>query len=91
MGGRKHMHGFMRNLKERDCLGNLNGRLILKFMFKNWDERTWIGFIWLRKGATGRLLCTQKGNFRFHKMQGISLLAAELLTSQGYSFIESDI
>jgi hypothetical protein len=32
------------------------GRLILKWIFKKWDEGAWNGFIWLRRGTDGGLL-----------------------------------
>ena len=36
----------------------VDGRIILKWMFKAWDEEAWAGFIWARIGAGGgHLLC----------------------------------
>ena len=36
-------------------LGNIgvDGKMILKRIFKNWDRETWTGLIWLRIGAGG--------------------------------------
>jgi hypothetical protein len=34
----------------------VEGRIILKWIFKKWDERAWTGLIWLRIGTGGRLL-----------------------------------
>jgi hypothetical protein len=34
----------------------VDGRIILKWTFKKWDERTWTGLIWLRIGTGGGLL-----------------------------------
>jgi len=41
------------NLRERDHLEDhgLDGRIILRWMFRNWDVETWTGFIWLRIGT----------------------------------------
>jgi hypothetical protein len=34
----------------------VDGRIILKWIFKKWVGEAWTGFIWLRIGAGGRLL-----------------------------------
>jgi hypothetical protein len=34
----------------------LDGRIILKWIFKKWDGRAWTGLIWLRIGTDGGLL-----------------------------------
>jgi hypothetical protein len=55
-GGRKAYTGFWwRNLRERDHLGDpdLNGRIILKWMFRKWDVGVWTGSNWLRIGTGG--------------------------------------
>jgi len=38
------------NLKERDRLGDLglDGKLILRWIFRKWDVGTWTGSSWLR-------------------------------------------
>ena len=43
------------NLSERDHLGDpgIDGRIILKSIFKNWDGETWTGLIWRRIGTGG--------------------------------------
>jgi hypothetical protein len=42
------------NLREGDHLED--GRIILKWIFENWDGEAWTGSIWLRIGTGGGLL-----------------------------------
>ena len=43
------------NLRERNHLGNpdVEGRIILRWIFRKWDEREWTVSIWLRIGTVG--------------------------------------
>ena len=44
---------WWRNLRVRTNLKNpgLDGRIILKYIFKKWDMGLWTGMIWLRVGT----------------------------------------
>jgi len=57
------------NLRERDHLGypDVDGRIMLRWIFRNWDVGVRTGSSWLRIGAGGRHL-----RMRFHKMREIS-------------------
>ena len=43
------------NLRERHHLGDpgLDGRIILRWIFRKWDVVAWSGSIWLRIGTGG--------------------------------------
>jgi hypothetical protein len=45
-----------RNLRDRDSLGgpDIDRRIILKWIFRNWDVGLWTGSSWLRIGISGR-------------------------------------
>ena len=49
----------------------IDGRIILKLIFKTWDGGEWTGLLWLRIGTGGRLLKMWEWNSKFHKIQGI--------------------
>jgi hypothetical protein len=43
------------NLRERDHLedSNIDGRIILRWIFRKWDVGAWTGLSWLRIGTGG--------------------------------------
>jgi len=43
------------NLREREHLGdtNIDGRIILRWIFRKWDVGVWTGWSWLRIGTGG--------------------------------------
>jgi len=53
-GEERCIQGFGKgNLRERDHLEDtcVDGRIILRWIFRKWDERAWTGLIWLRIGT----------------------------------------
>jgi hypothetical protein len=48
------------DMRERDSYEDLDidGRIILKWIFKKWDGEAWTGLICLRIGTTSRILRT---------------------------------
>jgi len=47
--------GLAGNIRKRDHVEDLSvdGKIILKIIFNNWDEQTWTGLVWLRIGTRG--------------------------------------
>jgi len=77
-GGRELYTGcWWGNLRERNNLEDpgVNERIILRWVFRNWDVRAWTGSSWLRVGTGGGHLWMRWWNFGFYKMRGICWLA----------------
>jgi hypothetical protein len=55
--GEVHIGLWWGNLKEEHLQDSgIDGRIILKCMFKKWDGKAWTGLVWLRIGTDGRLV-----------------------------------
>jgi hypothetical protein len=65
-----------------DCLEDpgLDGRILLKVIFKNYDIWVETTFIWLTTATAGGLLSTRIWTFGFHDIQGIFLNSWEPLS-----------
>jgi hypothetical protein len=54
-GGEEHAGFWLGNLGKKRQLGRprVDGRLILRWIFRKWDVGVWTGLIWLRIGTGG--------------------------------------
>ena len=75
---------FLFGWLKKEHLGDLrvDGRIILKYILRKQNERSWIGFIWLRLGEIGRLLWKRQWTFLYHKICEISWPVEKLLASK---------
>jgi hypothetical protein len=53
--GEAHTWFWWGNLRDSGNLG-VNGRVILKWIFRKWDVGVWTGLIWVRIWTVGGLL-----------------------------------
>jgi hypothetical protein len=53
-----HTRFWWGSLRERDNLDvpGIDGKIILRWIFRKWDVGAWTGLIWLRIGIVGGLL-----------------------------------
>jgi hypothetical protein len=53
--GRGVYRVWWRNMRKRDHWGDpsVDGRIILRWMFRNWDVGVWTGLSWLKIGTGG--------------------------------------
>jgi hypothetical protein len=56
--GEVHTGFWWEKFTEKDDLEDqgVDGRRIVKWIFKTWDEGVWAGLIWLRMGTGGGLM-----------------------------------
>ena len=57
----------------------VDGKMILKWVFMEWDGEAWTGLVWFRTGTVGEHWWTRLWTFGFRKMRGISWLAENRL------------
>jgi len=59
-GGEVYTGFWWGNLRKRDHLENpgVDGRIILRWVFRKWNVGAWIGSLWLRIWISGRHLQT---------------------------------
>jgi len=57
-GGEEYAECWSRNLRKRDNLGDtgVDGRIILRWIYRKWDVGVWTGSSWLRIGTGGGYL-----------------------------------
>ena len=72
------------DLTESDNVEDLvmDGRIILKLIFKKWDGNAWTGLVWLRIGTGGGRLWVRELTLGSHKLRGICWLVEDLLASE---------
>jgi len=50
---RDHFTASQRDIKMKYSFIGVDGRIILRWIFRNWDVRSWTGSSWLRIGTGG--------------------------------------
>jgi len=70
---------WWRNLRKIDHLEDpdVDGRIILGWVFRKWDEVAWIRLIWLRMGGKWRSLVNERVNLWVTKNPGNFLTSSQ--------------
>jgi hypothetical protein len=92
MGEGRGVTGFWwGNLRERDCWGNtdVDGKIILRWIFRKWEGVVGTGWSWLRIGTGGGHLWVRGGTFGFQKCgEFLDKLQNQLASQEGLCSVE---
>jgi hypothetical protein len=83
-GGERCTGFWLGNLRERDCWGDpsVDGKIILRWIFRKWDVGVWTGLSWLKIGTVvGTFECGNEplGSIKCGECQPVSFYGRTLL------------